>query len=341
MAGPYTVTATLNTVGNAALQGNAFVRFRLRNFSGFVPRVSGTAVIAETQIDAFPDASGLVSQLLWGNSDITPNTTFYTVEWWDSGRIVSSGNYTINGATNLNTAAQNNAPPVPPGFSLTLQNNGANNSSQTLLNLVNTDGSVVITDISNGAIQLNAKSTGFSTAGQGYFFGPGLDMDPHSFASNVVLNTTIITTNNEVRAYQFTLKTSWTIRKVTSQLGGGSFAGRTFTFGIYDALKNKVLDSGAFDGSLTTVQTLSITPVVLAPGTYYFAQSTNNTGVLVMGIGGNAGSLVALTGLFNTAAVRTSIAANPAVAGVLPATLGTLTAEGASPAGVAIPLFEP
>src|SRR5216683_3264366 len=95
MAGPYTVTATLHTTGSAVLQGNAFCRFRLRNFAGFVPRVTGTAIVAETQIDAFPDINDLISQLVWGNSDITPSTTFYTVEFWDQGRITSSGNYLI------------------------------------------------------------------------------------------------------------------------------------------------------------------------------------------------------------------------------------------------------
>lgn len=156
MAGPYTVTATLNDPGNNALQGNAFVRFRLRNFQGFVPQVSGTAILAETQIDALPNGSGLISQVLWGNSDITPSTTYYTVEWWNAGRRTSAGNYIFDANTNLNTASPVVTVPTPPGVSpLVLENNGTLNSSQTTLNLESTDGSVVITDEGAGTLNLH------------------------------------------------------------------------------------------------------------------------------------------------------------------------------------------
>jgi len=60
-------------------------------------------VIAETQIDAFPDANGNISRAIWGNVDIIPAGTFYTVEFWDQGRITSSRNYTINANMSLNT----------------------------------------------------------------------------------------------------------------------------------------------------------------------------------------------------------------------------------------------
>ena len=153
------VTATLNDPSGAALTGNAFVRFKLRGFAGFVPRVSGTSILCETQIDS-PSVAGAISQALWGNNAITPANTWYTVEFWNGGRITSSGNYVINGATALNTAAQSNAPSVPSGFLLVLQNNGANNSSQQLLNLESTDASVTITDKGAGTINLQAAGGG-------------------------------------------------------------------------------------------------------------------------------------------------------------------------------------
>jgi hypothetical protein len=165
MASQVTVTGTFNDVSGTALvnstNSNSYLRFRLRNFQGFVPTVQGTAIIVETQIDALPGAGGAISQLLWPNSAITPGTTFYTCEFWSQGRIVSSGNWLINGATNLNTAAQLNTPPVPPGFELVLQNNGADNSSQSTLNLESTDSSVIITDEGSGNINLQA-ATGFA-----------------------------------------------------------------------------------------------------------------------------------------------------------------------------------
>jgi len=168
---PATVTATLKTTGNANLQGNAFVRFKLRNFAGFVPRVNATGVLAETTIDAFPDGSGAISQSVYQNNEISPDTTFYTIEFWDQGRITSSGNYLINGATDLDTAAQLNAPPVPPGFKLVLQNNGADNSSQQLLNLTSDDASVTITDEGNGQIDLSASSGQTTTGGTALLSG--------------------------------------------------------------------------------------------------------------------------------------------------------------------------
>ena len=159
MASQITVTANLTDPSGSPLTGNSFVRFRLRNFQGFVPVVTGTSVICETQIDALPTA-GAISQALWGNNNITPATTFYTVEFWDQGRITSTGNYLFNANTSLNTAAQLNAPPVPAGFSLVLENNGTLNSSQSTLNLESTDSSVTITDVGGGTLNLQSAAGG-------------------------------------------------------------------------------------------------------------------------------------------------------------------------------------
>jgi hypothetical protein len=153
-----TVTATLTDPSSTALQGNSYLRFKLRGFTGFVPRVSGTSILPEIQVDALPNGSGVVSQTLWANSDITPANTFYTVELNNQGRITSSGNYIFNASTSLNTAAQLNAPPVPPGFLLVLQNNDVLNSSQSTLDLKSADGSVVITDLGAGKINLQAAT---------------------------------------------------------------------------------------------------------------------------------------------------------------------------------------
>lgn len=159
MPSPITITATLNDPSGTGLQGSAFIRFRLRNFQGFVPRVAGTAICAETVIDAFPNGSGSVAQALWANSAITPSSTFYTVEFHNQGRITSSGNYIFNANTDLDSASQVNTPPVPAGFSLVLENNGTLNSSQSTLNLENTDGSITITDMGAGTLNLTANSS--------------------------------------------------------------------------------------------------------------------------------------------------------------------------------------
>lgn len=175
------VTATLNDPSGAALTGNAFVRFRLRGFTGFVPRISGTSVLCETQIDA-PPTAGAISQAIVPNNSITPANTWYTIELWNGGRITSSGNYVINGATNLNTAAQVNAPSVPAGFLLVLENNGTLNSSQSVLNLESTDDSISIVDEGGGTLDLrvNSGATGvtpylgqYNPSGEGTNFSLG------------------------------------------------------------------------------------------------------------------------------------------------------------------------
>src|SRR5271155_3786472 len=131
---PYAVTATLFDPNDNLVQGNAFVRFRLRNFDGYVPTVAGKGGFGETQSDTNPDVNGTIPTEVWGNSQITPGPTitYYTIEFWNNGRITSSGNYQINGATNLNSAAQLNPAPTPaPPNTIIFQNNGAMNSSQT------------------------------------------------------------------------------------------------------------------------------------------------------------------------------------------------------------------
>ena len=71
---PVTVSGTNQTVGTTGVQGNSFVRFKLRNFAGFVPKVFGTGIIVQTQIDVLPAANGTFTTPIWSNDDIVPNT---------------------------------------------------------------------------------------------------------------------------------------------------------------------------------------------------------------------------------------------------------------------------
>jgi hypothetical protein len=322
MPGPYTVTATLNTTGSAALQGNAFVRFKLRNFAGFVPRVAGTAVIAETQIDAFPNGSGLVSQLVWGNSDLTPSTTFYTIEFWDQGRITSTGNYLVNANMDLGTSGQINTPPPPPGFTFVLQTNEVVNGSQTLLDLHAGPG-VTLTDNGTGRVTVTATGTGFNTPGVGGFFSAGFPLTaPYGQA---LAGTNPSTTINQVSVFQFTLSSPFTISRVSCYVAIG-VASQTANFGIYDSNGNKLLDSGALNaGTSATTASNAITPVTLPVGTYYFAQSTSNTSIQITGFALNSAQLDDMVNAGGT--VKNGQAANSTSGGVMPSTLGTITAD--------------
>lgn len=329
MASPITVTASLTDPSSTALQGNSFLRFILRNFSGFVPQVSGTSILPEIQIDALPNGSGAISQTLWKNSDISPATTFYTVQLWNQGRITSSGNYIFNASTSLNTASQLNAPPVPAGFSLVFENNGVLNSSQSILNLVNTDGSVTLTDLGAGNIQVNAATTGFAAAGTGGFWSSGFPLMA-SWGTSGITAGNPSTSIDQLVVFQFTLQSTWTIRQVSCNITTGQ-SGGLVNFGIYTAAGNKVLDSGGLTATSSNVtQSNAITPVVLPPGVYYFAQSSHNTTTQVTAFTGSSTQMNTLLNLNGT--VKVGTAANATVSGVMPATLGTITAVNNAPA---------
>jgi len=109
-AGVCLVTGQLqNADGSPDNDANSFVRFILRGYSGQVPRVPGQSIIAEPQIDVYPDTNGNVSTLLWGNAAIVPANTFYTIEHVRKGRVTSRANYIVTCPFNLNSAI-----PIPP-----------------------------------------------------------------------------------------------------------------------------------------------------------------------------------------------------------------------------------
>ena len=324
MAATCTVTATITDPSGASLLGNALVRFRLRNYTGFVPVVSGTSVLCETQIDAYPNPAGAISQILTCNTAISPINTFYTVEFWNQGRIVTSANYYFNANTSLNTASNINPAPAPAGpSSIIFENNGVLNSSQTLLNITSTDGSIVITDEGSGTLNLQAVTTGFSATGYGGFWSAGfpmMSMYVASFTGGDIVSTAV----NQVIVWQFLLETPITIRNLSSCVYSGS-AGATVNFGIYNAAGNKLIDSGALSIAITNAQlSVSIAPVVLPAGTYYFAASQST----------DAGEVLAFD-LYNIAAVTTvsaggsvakiGVAANATSLGVMPSTLGAIS----------------
>jgi hypothetical protein len=332
MASQITVTATLIDPSGTGLQGNAFVRFKLRNYQGFVPVVTGTAVICETQIDAFPNGSGAVSQALWGNNNITPSTTFYTVEFWDQGRITSSGNYIFNANTNLNTAAQLNAPPVPAGFQLVLENNGVLNSSQNTLNLESTDSSVVITDEGNGTLNLQASS---SASPARYMVGPGLLTPPgHADVTGIYPSGD---TALDVIATHFNLPCSLVFNTLSFAFIGGS-AGINFTFGIYSGLSSATPGTLLWSSGIIAVPNTSsnmevtVPLMTLSPGDYYLAMSTNAPlggaqiyGVVMDSLSKGSANIV------NHSQIMFGLASNAAATGpVLPSTLGTLSINAGS-----------
>lgn len=181
----------------------------------------------------------------------------------------------------------------------------------------------------------------FNTGGQAYFVGPGLN------GSALINNFQAQITNfpaHTVVVEQFVLQSSWTLSACTyTVMTGGS---GTFNHGIYNASGSKLIDCN-FNGTITTTQTIAISPAVtLPPGTYYFASSCSvAAGSSPLGPHSQwtAGEIVANLQSIN-AGSRTVIAtaANAESGGVLPATLGTLTAITSSInyQGSAIPFWQ-
>lgn len=168
-----------------------------------------------------------------------------------------------------------------------------------------------------------ATGVSFSTSGQGWFAGAGMRYE--GLLQNANTNAAITnTTANKVIVYQFSLDSPWTLSSCSYKLSSTS-ASTHFNFGIYNASGSKVIDA-AFDGSLSTLQTVTFGPTTLSAGTYYFAASatsTTPTGPVMFSSGGSTvQELVALSAVQPLLAS----AANSTSGNVMPATLGTLTA---------------
>jgi hypothetical protein len=347
MATTCIITATITDPSQTNLLGNAFIKFRLRNFTGFVPQVVGTSLIVEDTIDAYPNPAGVISQVLTCNTAISPVNTFYTCEMWNQGRIVSSANYIFNGNTSLNTAGNLNPAPAPYApYGILFENNGAPNSSQYVLNLESTDGTVAITDVGGGTLNLqNAGGPSFGTGGQGGFWGPGWVVDD-MVAQTGGTSTPITNIIADVLCYQFVLYSKWTISKCTSLLTtANASAGYFFNFGIYSAAGNLLIDAGGWSthNTANTPFTNSFTPTTLPPGTYYFAQTATITTAAHVAIGGSGNNY---SNMYNANGLRTVLATNQSTgAAVMPATLGVLTNMNSSPVSayvaVALPFWEP
>ncbi|KKL86480.1 hypothetical protein LCGC14_1944300 [marine sediment metagenome] len=154
------------------------------------------------------------------------------------------------------------------------------------------------------------------TADLGYFFG-------YTVTDSVTTaGTVFVSTNNQVRAFLFVLPFREIVRRITITITN-SIASSLVGVGIYDKDGNRLLHSGAIDSSSAAVISTTITAVTLEPGVYYFAQTTNDTTVQA-----RIWSAVNVTGpILNEGTLKlVGSAANSSSSGVLPATLGTITA---------------
>ena len=269
---------------------------------------------------------------IWATDTLLPSGSFYTVYGYasDGALVFGPQQWTFSsGVSPYNVA--NIVPSTPPGSGLgggsitgpVLETNGTVNSNQALLNLAN--GTNVT--ITNSAGTTTIAATGgpsFTTAGQGYFFGPGI-FEPISAISRAT-GGSWVAASNTVYVVQFDLLCTFKVTKLSINVTANAI-GKHGGFGIYSADGNtKYVDSGAMSLGSIAVVTSTIASVTLNPGTYFWAQTSDGTTAQLSTI--TTSLNLADANLFNANASfpRIALATNVSAAGVLPATLGALTA---------------
>ena len=160
------------------------------------------------------------------------------------------------------------------------------------------------------------------TAGEGYFYGYTV------FDSGTKTTGFMAENVNDVFAFQFVLPFRAVVRAISFDLTTG-INGSNSGLGIYGVDGNRLVHTGAISTAIADVAIIrtAVTAVTLEPAVYYFAQTSSATGVVARVF--NTSSAAWLILEEGSPVVRVAKAGNASSAGVLPATLGTLTASAA------------
>jgi hypothetical protein len=116
-----TLTATLDDLTGAAAGSTANaakLRISLCGFGPVLPKIAGTAMLARVGPFDFYSSGAQISTLIFGNDQITPPGTYYSIEILDGeDNVVQCGAYSLTGAGTQDLS--NLAQIVPPfGFLL-------------------------------------------------------------------------------------------------------------------------------------------------------------------------------------------------------------------------------
>jgi hypothetical protein len=341
MSSPCTLTggAFQDSEGNVLALG--YLTFRLSQDAS----VNSSNICSGVEIRIALDVNGNVvgGSEIWGNDVLSPINTYYRVTgytaagqpaWGPNNQQVAGASFDL-GSWIPNQVISWNPPPSGVQF----ENNGTPNSSNSVLNLESTDDSVVITDEGGGTLDLKASGGGFTTAGQGWFFGG------ESYGPITPDTGDFFVADSTVYCIQLKLEVKFVVRSLRAFCITGS-AGPGFTAGLFDvAGTTKLIDAGAAAFSTAGSQRLSQvtlgSPVVLQPGIYWFVFGA------LSGVNGSVISHMAtgqwLQNLLNgldyvnpqTGVTRFGTAANGlSGGGALPSTLGTITAFAEGTTGI-------
>ncbi len=134
----------------------------------------------------------------------------------------------------------------------------------------------------------------------------------------------IVTGVDQCRCVQFVLPFRAVVNQITTEVTTGGGASKKYGVGIYDRDSNLLVETGALDANTTQVNNTSVTATTLEPGVYFLAWTADTTTVQLRSLIFNT----AIVANINSPATAKKIgtAANNGTNGVLPATLGTITA---------------
>jgi len=177
------------------------------------------------------------------------------------------------------------------------------------------------------------------TAGQGYVIGGGLDISRILWNGSGTTAGQLTDSTNRVYCVQFVIP--YTIKISTIKwLEGTTNASQHYSLGIYDAAgTTRLVTTGSITGAgaSLTQKSVSITPVTLTAGVYWFAFTADATGLITIE-GMPFTSTSQFLAMFNNTNTYFGVSGNAATAGVLPSSLGTITAQNTAPTSVAIPI---
>lgn len=110
-----TLTATLDSIlGGAGLQG--YLEITLCGFGIIPPRVAGTAMLSDASIPQVEGPASSFSIQLFGNDQITPGNTFYSIAVLDEFKnVIQAGIYQLTGSGTFDLSAL--SPIVPASAS--------------------------------------------------------------------------------------------------------------------------------------------------------------------------------------------------------------------------------
>jgi len=159
------LTATLDTLAGAAagsLASPAKLVIALCGFGQTLPRIVGTAMLAQVGPWAVPSTGSQISTPIWGNDAITPSGTFYSIGVEDANHnIVQIGNYRFTGSGTIDLSNQTQiypSPPLPIDL-IPVYTNPPGATSQSIDGSLVVDGNLssAIVDVSSvaGAITIN------------------------------------------------------------------------------------------------------------------------------------------------------------------------------------------